>query len=521
MASKSLTGNEVLAIDAGTQGISVILWCPDRKLTLGVGEAPYEYDYCPGLPAGRLEQKATYWSQALSSAMKTLRKDVSQRGSGEISTVAGIGVTGHMHCMVRRDQAGEKPFGCDMWNDPRGVPESDELSAIFGEHLPSRWTACHLLASMRNDPNDWQQVNGVTVTSGSLVHDLTGEWVLGPGDASGMFGNLDSNGQIDRGKLRQIDQLVGNAFQPLEELVPKIVPAGNIAGYLNEAGSQLLGGLPIDIPVASPEGDQQSVLVGAAVDELELALSAGTSFAGNLASSVTMKATNETVNVLQTPDCKTMLMICARNGTVGFANYVSGLCKLSGESFQAIADKLTDLATEVPSDLHQINMLPFFQGENVCELPDSRAAINNVGLELLSNPGVMAKLLLEGPCMIMRYGIEQLRPHIGDLRQVFLTGGSLKSKGGYAPQLYADLLGVPVVGRVGDEEGTAKGAAILAAYMARSLASGKSESLASFAKSQVSSEQQVWEPSSDKQSLYDDRYKYFEEQVKSAQQANR
>lgn len=519
MASQSLTGNEVLAIDAGTQGISVILWCPDRKLTLGVGEASYEHDYCPDLPDGRLEQKAAYWSDALSSAMTALRKDVSQRESCEIATVAGIGITGHMHCMVRRDQAGNKPFGCDMWNDPRGVAESEELSKLFGEQLPSRWTACHILASMRSDPNDWQQVSGVTVTSGSIFHDLTGEWVLGPGDASGMFGNLDANGQIDRAKLRQMDQLVGNAFKPLEEMVPKIVPAGEVAGHLSEAGAQLLGGLPVGIPVASPEGDQQSVLVGAAVDELELALSAGTSFAGNLASSATMKATNETVNVLQTPDRKTMLMICARNGTVGFANYVSGLCQLTGEPFQVVADRLTDLAAELPNDLYQISMLPFFQGENVCELPDSRASIRNAGLELLSNPGVMTKLLLEGPCMIMRYGIEQLKPQIGDLRQVLLTGGSLKSKKGYAPQLYADLLGVPVVGRTGDEEGTAKGAAILAAYMARSQAGSQSESLASFAKSQVSSEQQVWEPRSEVQSFYDDRYNQFEEQVKALQNA--
>ena len=40
--SDKLSGNEVLAIDAGTQGLSAILWCPDRKKLLGVGEASYE-----------------------------------------------------------------------------------------------------------------------------------------------------------------------------------------------------------------------------------------------------------------------------------------------------------------------------------------------------------------------------------------------------------------------------------------------------------------------------------------------
>ena len=114
------------------------------------------------------------------------------------------------------------------------------------------------------------------MTSGSLVHDLSGQWVLGPGDASGMFGNLDEDGQIDRTKLRKLDQLLEGRFTPLEQLVPQIVPAGEIAAELNEAGSDLLGGLPVGTPIAAPEGDQQTTLVATAAGELELALSAGT-----------------------------------------------------------------------------------------------------------------------------------------------------------------------------------------------------------------------------------------------------
>lgn len=518
--SEKLTGNEVLAIDAGTQGISVVLWCPERKVLLGVGEAPYEHAYIPGLPGGRLEQYAHYWSDAMAKAMAELREDVRSRCGEAIQSVAGIGVTGHMHCMVRLDNEGKKPFGCDMWNDPRGVPESEELAKLFDEHIPGRWTASHILASMRADPEAWKTVSGVSVTSGSLVHDLTGEWVLGPGDASGMFGVLDRNGQIDAAKLRKMDQAAGACAKPLSGLVPKIVPAGEIAGRLNKAGSDLLGGLPEGIPVAAPEGDQQSVLVGAAAGELELALSAGTSFTGNLPSSVHLKAESETVNVLHTPDGMTMLMICARNGTVGFAQYVGGLAKLAGQSFGEMADKLTDLAQALPLDAYGVELLPFFQGENVAELPHARASVHNAGIELVSNPGLMARLLLEGPCMTMRYGIEKLRPKIGDLRRVILTGGALKSKGGYAPQMYADILGVPVVARAGDEEGTAKGAAILAAYMVKKQAGGATGSLAEFAKTQITGKDQTWEPRTKEHAVFNERYQAFEALVKAAQQAS-
>jgi len=510
-----LSGREVLAIDAGTQGLSAILWCPERKRLLGVGDTPYEHDYIPGLSDGRLEQYPHYWSDALRKAMIALRQSVSDEHSQSIDSVAGIGVTGHMHCMVRRGGNEEKSFGCDMWNDPRGVDEGRELAKLFSEHMPARWTGCHVLARMRSEPDQWSQTTGVTVTSGSLVHDLTGQWVLGPGDASGMFGNLDEAGQIDPRKLRLVDEATGQRFTPLEQLVPRIVPAGEVAATLNSAGSELLGGLPVGTPVAAPEGDQQTTLVATAADEMELAISAGTSFTGNLPCRTKLVAENETINVLETPDRLTMLMVCARNGTVGFAQYVTAMSELSGKPFGQVADELTDRAQRTDVNCDGAMLWGFFQGENVVELPHARATLNGAGIELLANPGLMTRLLLESPCMTMRYGVEQLRPKIGSLRKVILTGGALRSKDGFAPRMFADILGVPVAGRIGDEEGTAKGAAILAAYMVQIQSGDRSQTLAQFAQHQTTGEERIWEPISASTEIYGQRYQRFAEQVEN------
>ncbi|MEM9415165.1 MAG: FGGY-family carbohydrate kinase [Planctomycetota bacterium] len=508
-----LTGNELLAIDAGTQGVSLILWCSKTCTLLGVGEQAYEHDCVPGLADGELEHSAHYWSDAIRVAMVKLRGDVQGRGRGEIERVAGIGVTGHMHCMVRQDAAGNKPFGCDLWNDPRGVAQSKQLSEALGEHMPARWTGCHILARMQSDPDAWRKAAGVTVTSGSIVHDLTGEWVLGPGDASGMFGRLDAQGQIDREKLRKIDALAGHKFTPLEHLVPRVVQAGEVAGRLTAAGSRLLGGLPVGTPVAAPEGDQQSVLVVAAAQEMELALSAGTSLTGNLPATADYIAQDESVNVLATPDRLTMFMVCVRNGTVGFAQYVSGLAGLSGKSFTRVADDLTDLAMQSGPDADGALLWPFFQGENVVKLPRARATLADASLDLLGNPGLMARLLLEAPAFTLRYGLEQLRPHTGPVRRVILSGGVLKSKGGFAPQLYADILGVPVVARAGDEEGSAKGAAILAGYMVQQQSGKGSQTLAEYAKSQAAGDEQCWTPDPALHEIYDRRYARFSRRV--------
>ncbi|MEM6458129.1 MAG: FGGY-family carbohydrate kinase [Planctomycetota bacterium] len=175
-------------------------------------------------------------------------------------------------------------------------------------------------------------------------------------------------------------------------------------------------------------------------------------------------ATGEAVNVLAGPDGKTMLMVCCRSGTVAFAQYVTGLSKLANQPFATIADTLTDLAQAATPDADGPLLWGFFQGENVTDLPHAKAALQHLGIDAIANPGLLAYLLLESPCMTLRYGLEQLKPHTGSIKRVVMTGGALKSKDGFAPQLYADLLGVPIHANAGDQEGSAKGAALLAAY---------------------------------------------------------
>ena len=114
-------------------------------------------------------------------------------------------------------------------------------------------------------------------------------------------------------------------------------------------------------------------------------------------------------------------------------------------------------------------------------------------------------------------GLENLKPKIGSVRRVILTGGALKSKGGFAPQMFADILGVPIVGRTGDEEGTAKGAALLAGYMVQVQSGNTSQTLAEYSKDQTTGEEQVWEPNEERAKQYDARYEQFAEGVKAMQ----
>ena len=117
--------------------------------------------------------------------------------------------------------------------------------------------------------------------------------------------------------------------------------------------------------------------------------------------------------------------------------------------------------------------------------------------------------MLLSPCMVMRYGLDQLRPKIGEVKRVMLSGGVLKSKGGYGPQLIADILGTPVVARAGDEEGTAIGAAILAAYMNYIITHEEKLPFDQFLKSTCKGEEILWQPDEERHAGFNQRYQRF------------
>ena len=88
---------------------------------------------------------------------------------------------------------------------------------------------------------------------------LTGEKVLGVGDASGMFPIDAATGGYDAAMLARFDQLAAEAGVELSlaDLLPAIAVAGQRAGTLTEAGAALLdptGRLRPGIPLLPARG---------------------------------------------------------------------------------------------------------------------------------------------------------------------------------------------------------------------------------------------------------------------------
>ena len=106
----------------------------------------------------------------------------------------------------------------------------------------------------------------LTTLAGYVHWQLTGEKVLGIGDASGMFPIDIATGSYDAAMLARFDQLAAEAGVELTlaDLLPTIRLAGEPAGTLTEAGAKLLdptGRLRPGIPMCPPEGDAGTGMV--------------------------------------------------------------------------------------------------------------------------------------------------------------------------------------------------------------------------------------------------------------------
>lgn len=126
-------------------------------------------------------------------------------------------------------------------------------------------------------------IDYLTTLAGYVHWQLTGERVLGVGEASGMFPIDSAAMTYDADMADRFDRLVaGHHFRwKLLDILPRVLPAGVQAGRLTPEGAQLLdptGELQPGTPFCPPEGDAGTGMVATnSVAERTGNVSAGTS----------------------------------------------------------------------------------------------------------------------------------------------------------------------------------------------------------------------------------------------------
>ena len=141
-----------------------------------------------------------------------------------------------------------------------------ELTALFSFNIPQRWSIAHLYQAILNGEPHVANIDFITTLSGYVHWQLSGEKVLGVGDASGVFPIDSSTNDYNSSMAEQFDRLIAPKKYPwkLRDILPRVLIAGDKAGVLTAEGSKLIdpsGKLSAGVPIAPPEGDAGTGMV--------------------------------------------------------------------------------------------------------------------------------------------------------------------------------------------------------------------------------------------------------------------
>ena len=84
---------------------------------------------------------------------------------------------------------------------------SDTLTTALNQNIPLRWSVAHLYQVLLNKEEHASRIDFMTTLAGYVHWRLTGEKVLGVGDASGMFPVAADGRSFDTERLATFDEL--------------------------------------------------------------------------------------------------------------------------------------------------------------------------------------------------------------------------------------------------------------------------------------------------------------------------
>jgi sugar (pentulose or hexulose) kinase len=464
-------GRTALGIELGSTRIKAVLTGPDHA-PLAVGAHDWENQFVDRMWTYSLE---SVWS-GIQQCYASLAADVRRRYGAELSTVGALGVSAMMHGYLAFDAAGDLLTPFRTWRNTNTGAAAEVLSEHFGYNIPHRWSVAHLYQAILNDEPHVHRIAHLNTLAGYVHWQLSGQKVIGVGDASGMFPIDTAAGEYDKPMLAQFDELVAarNVGLRLADLLPAIRVAGEPAGELTEAGARLLdptGSLRASIPLCPPEGDAGTGMVATnSVAPRTGNVSAGTSIFAMIVLEHPLSRVHRELDLVTTPAGDLVAMVHCNNGAselnswVGvFAEFAAAL-GVEAETGR-IFETLFRAALDGAPDCGGLMAYNYLSGEPITGLEEGRPLFLR-SPDSTFNLANLMRTHLFASLGTLRIGMDVLQKAEGvRLDRMFAHGGLFKTKG-VAQRFLAASIDTPVaVGEVASEGG-AWGIAVLAAYRA-------------------------------------------------------
>lgn len=371
-------GKAILGIELGSTRIKAVLIDQDNK-PIAQGSHTWENQLVNGLWTYSID---AIWS-GLQECYADLRANVNKLYSTEIYSLAAIGVSAMMHGYMPFNGNGEILVPFRTWRNTNTGRAAAALSDLFVYNIPLRWSISHLYQAILDNEEHVKDIIFLTTLAGYVHWQITGEKVLGIGDASGMLPIDQTTNDYSAEMVDKFNNLIApkEYSWKLQDILPKVLSAGENAGILTAEGSRKLdasGHLKAGIPVCPPEGDAGTGMVATnAVKQRTGNVSAGTSSFSMIVLEKELSKPYEMIDMVTTPDGSPVAMVHCNNCTSDLNAWV-GLFKEYQEllgipvDMDEIYSKLYNIALAGDADCGGLLSYNYISGEPVTGLAEGR-----------------------------------------------------------------------------------------------------------------------------------------------------
>jgi sugar (pentulose or hexulose) kinase len=473
-----LAGKTSLGIELGSTRIKAVL-IDENQRVLASGNVEWENQLVDGIWTYNIED---VWT-GLQTSFKELRKNVQKNYQVPLKKIGALGISGMMHGYLAFDQSDHLLVPFRTWRNAITGEAAEKLTTLFDYNIPQRWSIAHLYQAILNQEPHVAQVRYLTTLAGYIHWQLTGEKVVGIGEASGMFPIDPLTKTYDATMMAQFEsQIAAQAFDwQLATILPKVVPAGVVAGHLTKKGASLLdpsGLLEAGSPLCPPEGDAGTGMVATnSVAPKTGNISAGTSAFAMVVLEKKLQKVHSEIDLVTTPVGDLVAMVHVNNCTSDINAWVKlflEFSKLTGQEVSAddAYALLFNEALKGAKDCGGLLSYGYYSGENITQVAAGRPLFVRTpdGAFNLAN---FMRTQLYSAFAVLNIGMKiLLEDEKVEVEQIFGHGGIFKTPG-VAQQVLAAAIDTPVSVMQTAGVGGAWGIAVLADFM-RFSATGQS-----------------------------------------------
>ena len=402
--------------------------------------------------------------------------DVKKQYDLELTNIGAIGFSAMMHGYMAFNEKDELLVPFRTWRNTMTGEAAGKLFDLFNYNIPQRWSIAHLYQAILNGEEHVKDITYLTTLAGYIHWQMTGEKVLGVGDASGMFPIDPKTKDYDETMVQKFDALVAEKNFPwkLRDILPKVLVAGENAGVLTGEGAKRLdvsGKLQAGIPVCPAEGDAGTGMAATnSVKQRTGNVSAGTSVFAMVVLEKELSKAYPELDLVTTPDGSLVAMVHCNNCTsdlnawVGLFREFMETCGMEVD-MNKLFGTLYNKAMEGDKDCGGLLSWCYFSGEPVTGFDEEGRPLFVRTPDAKFNLANFMRTHLYSSLAALKIGMDILfeQEHV-ELDELMGHGGLFKTKG-VGQSIMAAAANVPVTCMETAGEGGAWGIALLAAYM--------------------------------------------------------